>query len=447
MTQFIIIKNKVKSFNKKIIIDSDKSISIRSLIFASLATGISKIQNLLESEDIFNTIKSLKKLGIKIKKIKKTYIVNGLGINKFKYKKKLTLNAGNSGTLARLIASLLIRSPYKIKLIGDKSLSKRDFGRIIDPLSKFGAKFYPKNKKTLPLMIKHNKNCKEDFFFENKGSAQVKSAIMLAALNFKHTTQILAKKSRNHTENFFKFLNIPIKIKKGQKKDLIKIKGLEKIKPFNYKVPADVSSGLFFIALAILTKNSKLTLKNVNINFSRIGAIEILKKMGVNFVFKNKKKYKGEDVSDILVKSPKKLIAINCSSKMNSRAIDEFLIIFLISAKAKGTSYFKDIGELNQKESPRLKIGSDFLKMIGVKNYVTANSIKIIGQPNLYLSKNYEMKNFLKDHRVFMMSVIAALTLGGNWKIFDPESFKTSFPSFLKLIRKMGGKYKVSKKL
>ena len=126
MIQFIIIKNKVKSFNKKIIIDSDKSISIRSLIFASLATGISKIQNLLESEDIFNTIKSLKKLGIKIKKIKKTYVVNGLGINKFKYKKKLTLNAGNSGTLARLIASLLIRSPYKIKLIGDKSLSKRD---------------------------------------------------------------------------------------------------------------------------------------------------------------------------------------------------------------------------------------------------------------------------------------------------------------------------------
>ena len=447
MVQFIIIKNKVKSFNKKIIIDSDKSISIRSLIFASLATGISKIQNLLESEDIFNTIKSLKKLGVKIKKIKKTYVVNGLGINKFKYKKKLTLNAGNSGTLARLIASLLIRSPYKIKLIGDKSLSKRDFGRIIDPLSKFGAKFYPKNKKTLPLMIKYNKNPKEYFFFENKGSAQVKSAIMLAALNFKHTTQILAKKSRNHTENFFNFLNIPIKIQKGQKKDLIKVKGLEKIKPFNYKVPADVSSGLFFIALAILTKNSKLTLKNVNINFSRIGAIEILKKMGVNFVFKNKKKYKGEDVSDILVKSPKKLIAINCSSKMNSRAIDEFLIIFLIAAKAKGTSYFKDIGELNQKESPRLKIGSDFLKMIGVKNYVTANSIKIVGQPNLYLSKNYEMKNFLKDHRVFMMSVIAALTLGGNWKIFDPDSFKTSFPSFLKLIRKMGGKYNVSKKL
>ena len=447
MAHFIIINNKVKSFNKKIIIDSDKSISIRSLIFASLATGISKIHNLLESEDIFNTIKSLKKLGIKIKKIKKIYVVHGLGINKFKYKKKLTLNAGNSGTLARLIASLLIRSPYKIKLIGDKSLSKRDFGRIIDPLSKFGAKFYPKNKKTLPLMIKHNKNSIEDFFFENKGSAQVKSAIMLAALNFKHTTQIQAKKSRNHTENFFKFLNIPIKIKKSQKKDLIKVKGLEKIKPFNYKVPADISSGLFFIALAILTKNSKLTLKNVNINFSRVGAIEILKKMGVNFVFKNKKKYKGEDVSDIVVKSPKKLIAINCSSKMNSRAIDEFLIIFLIAAKAKGTSYFKDIGELNQKESPRLNIGSDFLKKIGVKNYVTANSIKIIGQPNLYLTKHYEMKNFLKDHRVFMMSVIAALTLGGNWKIFDPDSFKTSIPSFLKLIRKIGGKYKMSKKL
>ncbi len=445
MPNFIKINNKIKNFKKTIIVDSDKSISIRSLMFASLASGISEIKSLLESEDIFHTISCLKKLGVEIKKKKNKYIINGVGINNFNYRKKIILNAGNSGTLARLINSILIKSPNKIKIVGDKSLSKRDFQRIINPLSKFGAKFYPKNRKTLPLSIKKFSDIKSKNFIENKGSAQVKSAIMLAALNFESETYIKAKKSRNHTENFFKFLKIPITIKKKQKYDLIKVKGVKSFKSFKYDVPSDISSGLFFIALAILTKNSETTLKNMNINISRMGAIDILKRMGIKFIFRNKRKYKGEEISDILVKSPKKIIAINCPTKMNSRAIDEFLIIFLIAAKAKGISYFKDIGELNQKESPRLKVASKFLKSIGVKNYSTDNSIKIIGNPKLELSGNYEVKNFFKDHRIFMMSTIAALTLGGNWKIFDPDCFKTSFPSFLKLIKKVGGKYKLSK--
>ena len=121
------------------------------------------------------------------------------------------------------------------------------------------------------------------------------------------------------------------------------------------------------------------------------------------------------------------------------------MIIFLIAAKAEGTSYFKDISELNQKESPRLKAASKFLTMIGVKNYSTNSSIKIKGNPNLKLNGNYVMKNFLKDHRVFMMSTVAALTLGGNWNIYDPECSKTSFPTFLKLIKNIGGKYKIHK--
>ncbi len=446
MPNFINIKKKIKNFNKSITVDGDKSISIRSLIFASLANGVSIIENLLESEDIFHTIDALKKLGVKIRKNKKKYIVNGLGINNFKYKKNIIIHAGNSGTLARLILGLLIKSPYKIKIVGDKSLSKRDISRIVNPLSKFEAEFFPKNKNTLPLAIRKIDSIKKNKFLENKGSAQVKSSIMLAALYYKNETEILAKKSRNHTENFFKFLNIPIKIKKNKKYDLIKIKGVDKFKSFNYNIPADISSGLFFIAMTILSNKSKLNLKKININSSRMGAIDILKKMGVKFKFRNKKKYKGEIISDIQVKSPKKLNSINCPSSMNSRAIDEFLIIFLIAAKARGISYFKDIGELNHKESPRLKVASKFLRMIGVQNYSTNDSIKIVGNPNLKLNGNYVMNNYLKDHRVFMMSTIAALTLGGNWKIYDPECSRTSFPSFLKLVKKIGGKFKLYKK-
>ena len=441
MKKFIAINSKIKNYYKIINVDGDKSISIRSLIFASMANGKSKIQNLLESEDVLNTINCLKILGVKIKKKNRSYQIDGLGINNFNYKKNLILNAGNSGTLARLILSTLIKSPFKIKLIGDQSLSKRDFDRVIKPLSQFGCKFFPTKKTTLPLMIKKNRDVKKNMFYEKKGSAQVKSAIMLAALQFKSSTNIVAKKSRNHTENFFKFLKIPIKIKQTKNYDYINVRGVNKIRSFKYKIPSDISSSLFFLALTILNKNSQITIKNVNINDTRTGAIKILKRMGIKFIFKNIKYYNGEKISDITVKSPKNIKPINCPKKFNSSAIDEFLILFLIASKADGTSYFKGLEELNNKESPRLKIGSKFLTMIGIKNYYTKDSIKIVGNPSLKLNGNYIMKNFLKDHRVFMMSTIAALTLGGNWKIFDPKSPETSFPSFLNLIKKVGGKY------
>ena len=146
MPKHIYIDKKISPFNKTIQVSSDKSISIRSVLLASQAVGTSKISNLLESEDVLSTVSCLKMLGVKINKKKNQYFVKGVGINKFKYKKKITLDAGNSGTLARLILSTLINSPFKIKLIGDKSLSKRDFGRIIEHLSNLGAQFYSKNK-------------------------------------------------------------------------------------------------------------------------------------------------------------------------------------------------------------------------------------------------------------------------------------------------------------
>ena len=162
--------------------------------------------------------------------------------------------------------------------------------------------------------------------------------------------------------------------------------------------------------------------------------------MGAKIIIKNKKNYKGEQIGDIYVKSVKSLKAINCPTRYNSAAIDEFLIIFLVAARAKGISYFKDLAELNQKESPRLKLGSKILNMIGIKTKLTDHSIKIYGQPSLDLKKSYKIKNYLKDHRIFMMATIAALTFGGNWKIHDSDSIKTSFPLFLKLIKKLGGK-------
>ena len=209
---------------------------------------------------------------------------------------------------------------------------------------------------------------------------------------------------------------------------------MKEIKPINYKIPSDISSGAFFIALTVLSKKSKLIIKNINVNPTRIGIVSILRKMGVKILLINKRVYKGEAIADVFVESPKNLKSINCPSSLNSEAIDEFLVIFLIAAKAKGVSTFKNLEELNKKESPRLKWGSKILKMMGVKVITKKNSIKIFGNPNLKVNKKIKIQKYLKDHRVFMTSVIAALSFGGEWHIHDKDAIKTSFPSFLKLI-------------
>ena len=440
MSKFLVIKKKISEFNKRIYVSGDKSLSIRWVLLASQATGKSKCYNLLMSEDVLSALNTIKKLGIKVKKNKNYCEIHGNGINGFKYKKNLVLNAGNSGTLGRLILGLLIKSKQKIKLIGDKSLSKRDFSRVTIPLEKFGAKFFFKKKNKLPLIILGSQSIKGIKYLENKGSAQCKSSVMLAALNASGKTTIKAKKSRDHTELFFKHLRVPIKIKKTKKYDLINIKQPKKIKPFNYQIPGDISSSAFFIVLTTLAHNSRLLIKNVNINDSRLGVIIILKKMGAKITLKNKRYYKGEKISDILIKSTSKLKAINCNSELNGSAIDEFLIIFLAAARAKGISYFKNIAELNQKESPRLNWGSKILNMMGVKTKLTKDSIKIYGQPNLKITKTITIRDYLKDHRVFMMSTIAALTCGGQWKIHNRDAVNTSFPLFLKIIKELNKK-------
>ena len=160
--------------------------------------------------------------------------------------------------------------------------------------------------------------------------------------------------------------------------------------------------------------------------------------MGIKISKINIRNYKGERIADLIIKSSNKIKPINCPSKLNSSAIDEFLLLFLVAARAKGISYFKDLSELNQKESPRLKWGSKILNKIGIKNIVTKSSIKIYGNPNLIIDKKIIIKNFLKDHRVFMTSVIAALSFGGEWQIFDKSSINTSFPSFLKKVDQLG---------
>jgi len=433
------IESPIKPFKKQIEVSSDKSLSIRCILLSSIALGRSKIFNLLDSEDVNNTLKVIKKIGVNYIKKKNFIEVHGVGINGFKIKDNTIIDAGNSGTLARLIMGLCSASEKKFKIIGDNSLSKRDFSRVITPLNLFGVQIVS-NKNLLPIEMRGSNLLRPIMYEEKKGSAQIKTCIIFSAINTHGVTRIKALHSRNHTELLLKYLNYPMKIKKQKKYDLIELKGLNQFKSFNYKIPGDISSASFFITLTLLSKDSELLIKNINLNPSRIGILKILKKMNAKIKLLNVKNYKGEVIGDIKIKSTKKLKSINCPKSLNSATIDEFLLIFLIAAKSKGISIFKDLGELNKKESPRLDVAIKFLKMIGIKTKRVKNNVKIYGNPELKLDGKYHVKNFLKDHRVFMMSTIAALTLNGHWTIEDKDSINTSFPKFLRMIKNFGAK-------
>ena len=265
---------------------------------------------------------------------------------------------------------------------------------------------------------------------------------MIGALNVDGKTKLICLPSRNHSEIMFKnVLKLPIKIKKNKNFDEIEIEGKKEFKAFNYKVPGDISSASFFIVLTLLSKKSNLIIRNVNVNPTRTGIIKILNLMGAKIKLLNKKIYKGEHTADLFVTSANKLKSMNLDPKLNSTAIDEFLLLFLVAGLSKGISTFRGLDELNKKESKRLDWGYKILKLIGIKVKKFKNSgIKIWGNPDLILDQTYIIKDYLKDHRIFMLSVIAATSLGGKWIIQNPESFETSFPTFLMSIKKLGAK-------
>ena len=217
MPNSLIIKDKIGSFKNVISVSGDKSLSIRWVLFSSLANGVSSAKNLLLSEDVLAAIKAIGILGIKSKISKNRCKIFGKGFKGYNYKKNLTINAENSGTLSRLILGLLINTKFPIKIIGDKSLSRRDFTRVTNPLSKFGVKFKLTKGKNLPLTIFGSQKLKSIKYIEKKGSAQCKSSVIFGGMRVNGTTIIKAKKSRNHTELLCKYLNLPVSIIKKKK--------------------------------------------------------------------------------------------------------------------------------------------------------------------------------------------------------------------------------------
>ena len=434
------INKKIEKFNKKIKIPADKSTSIRAILFASQCIGLTKINNLLPSQDVLNCVDAIKKLGIKIVKSNGLYKIYGNGLGSFKTNKKITkIFVGNSGTLTRLIMGICTTHPNKFKLCGDSSMSKRDLSATIEPLEKIGAFFYPENKKKLPLIIQGTSMPLAQHF-ETHGSAQVKSAICLSALNTPGITTIEEKKiSRNHTELFLKKINADIKVKKFKKNNVISIKGKKNLYSFDYAVGSDPSSAAFLIALTLLTPGSKSIIHNVLCNDTRIFFLKILKKINADIKIKNLRKVSGELVGSITVSFSNKLKPIIVSKDIG-KFIDELPILFVIAALTKGVSRFKNIGDLKHKESNRLQESKKILVQAGIKCKITKDSMIIYGKNKIEPQNKSILVKTKGDHRICMSSIILSLVTGISAKIKNFDTVNTSFPGFISTIKRLGGK-------
>ena len=423
---------KLPKFVGTINIPGDKSISHRALIIGSQATGIVKVSNLLESADVFSTMNALRKFGVHIVKRGKDYHVYGLVVGGLR-EYNGTINCGNSGTTARLMMGLLSTYPITINFIGDKSLSKRPMARVINLLREFGANALPENKNAMPFKFLGSYVGLQNDQKLNVPSAQLKSAWCLAALNTKGISTLEERfETRDHTEIMLKYLNANIKVKKSKNKKIISIFGKTPIDAKDISVPGDISSAAFMIILALISKNSTVTIKNVLLNPTRTGILDVLKKMKAKITIKNKKIICGEVVGNIEAKSSN-LKATTVSEKMAPRLIDEYPILFIAACFAKGTSSFKGIEELRVKESDRIKSMEGGLKPLGVKINSTKSSVKISGTNSFKLNKKIKI-DAKGDHRIAMSFYVLSQVLNKSFKIKDFNYVKTSFPSFTKTI-------------
>ncbi len=408
-------------------IPGDKSVSHRALILSSMSIGKSEITNLLEADDIKATIGILKILGIKIFKKSNKWIVYGNGTNGYLQPKK-NLNAQNSGTTARTMIGAVSSNPIKCRFVGDKSLSKRSMSRVTIYLEKLGAKFKLTKKDYLPLESLGTECLIPEKILIEKPSAQIKTALIFAGLNIYGKFTIKEKVlTRDHTENLLKYLNVKHKIIRGKdRSNTIELKGPYEIYSKNIKVAGDPSSAAFFIVGALITPGSKINLKNVMLNPTRIEYIKVLKKMGGDISFKKTEKISGEQCGDITVRYSR-LRAINIKRSLSPFLIDEYPILSIAACYAEGNTKMEGLSELRHKESDRITSIVSNLKKAGVKARNIKDSILITGSSKLK-TKKCIIKSF-GDHRIACSFMILAL-LNRDIKVDNEKCVSVSYPNF-----------------
>ena len=427
-----------KKLKGNILIPGDKSISHRLVILSSIAIGRSNIKGLLKSDDIMKTIGAMQNFGASIE-FKNSFncSIKGVGLGGL-LEPKSALDFGNSGTAARLIMGLSASHSITTLYVGDSSLSIRPMDRVLKPLINFGSNYSLRKDNYLPAILKGSDNPIPFSFDLEEPSAQIKSAVLLGALNTPGITTVKDKfNTRDHTERLLGLYGANINITKKRNAKEISIKGVNELNGIDVSVPGDPSSALFPIIAALICKNSDIIVKNVLINSTRDGAFRVLKNMGADISFLNHRIMAAEDVYDIRVRSSK-LRGVDVPRKFSPTMIDDYPILAVAASMAKGKTHFKGINELRFKESDRFTGIINLLEKNGVRVESKKDTIIIHGRCELKKG-GIEIKTNL-DHRMAMSALIMGLVSKKGIKIDNSETIKTSFPSFYKVMIKVGAK-------
>ncbi len=417
----------------EIVVPGDKSISHRALMLSAIAEGSSRISGFLAGEDCLCTLAALRAMAVRVDAVDETTLtvhgVGSLGLQR----PSASLDMGNSGTAMRLFAGLLCGQSFSSSLIGDESLSQRPMGRVINPLETMGARLSSRSGKP-PLTVHGGRPLRCIEYELPVASAQVKSAILLASLYADGTTTLREPAvTRDHTERMLTSMGVKLDAQGGQ----IAIKGRQKLHATDVHVPADMSSAAFLVLAGLLSSDAEILVKGVGINPSRTGVIEVLRQMGANIEIRNRRWLGQEPVADLLV-SPSELRGIDVDPAVVSLAIDEFPLLFVAAALAKGTSTFDGIGELRVKESDRIATMATGLRTLGIDVRETAEGASVAGG-----RIDGGTVDSYGDHRVAMALAIAGTVARAPVTILNTSAVATSFPGFADCLRSIGARIEV----
>nr|WP_246942485.1 3-phosphoshikimate 1-carboxyvinyltransferase [Bacillus pinisoli] len=417
------------TLNGEIHVPGDKSISHRAVMFGSIANGTTTVEHFLPGEDCLSTISCFEKMGVNIQRNGESVTIQGNGFEGLLEPKEI-LDVGNSGTTTRLILGILAGLPLHACLIGDASIAKRPMKRVTNPLREMGAKIDGREDgQFTPISIRGG-SLKGLTYQSPVASAQVKSAILLAGLNGEGITTVTEPhQSRDHTERMLKAFGIDVQVEGHS----VSIEGGQSLQATSVFVPGDISSAAFFLVAGAIVPNSEIVLKNVGINPSRIGIIEVLEQMGANIKVENKREENFEPFADLTI-STSTLKGIEISGDVIPRLIDEIPIIALLATQAEGMTVIKDASELKVKETNRIDTVVNELSKLGAVIEATDDGMIIHGKKGTLRGAEV---NSHGDHRIGMMLAIASLLSEGDMFIEDTEAIAVSYPTFFEHIEKL----------
>ena len=407
----------------------DKSISHRAVMFSSISKGHNKISNFLMGEDCLSTISCFRKMGVDIQIDGKDVYVKGNGLYGLQRPKEI-LDVGNSGTTIRLMMGILAGNKFDATLIGDNSIAKRPMKRVTDPLRLMGCNIEGKDDANYTPIKIYGGDLKAIDYHMPVASAQVKSALILASLYANDTSFIYEKvKSRNHTEIMLKSFGADINVENLK----ISVNPVNELFSQDIYVPGDISSAAFIIVSALITKGSEVIIKNVGLNETRTGIIDVVKNMNGNIEIINERLVGGELVGDLLVRYTKDLCATTIDKDIIPRLIDEIPVIAVLATQAEGTTIIKDAQELKVKESNRIKSMVENLKILGADIEELEDGMIIKGKSKL----NGGKINTFKDHRIAMAFSTLNLISDEKIKLDDEDCINVSFPGYFDLIKSL----------